>query len=83
MTKPIIGIIGGNGKMGTFFANFFKLNKVKVKVNISDKGSKLSNKDIANLSNIIIVTVPIDKTVGVIQEVLPHIKKGSAIMDLT
>ncbi|MDA1060960.1 MAG: prephenate dehydratase [bacterium] len=76
---PTIGIIGGKGRMGKLFANFFKERGVKVL--ISDRKTKLKNRDLAEKSDITIVSVPIDKTERVIQEVLPYIK--GAIMDLT
>jgi len=81
MAHPVIGIIGGHGKMGVLFASFFAERNVKVL--ISDIGTKLKNKDIAGKSDIVIVSVPIDKTVSVIREILPYVKAGSAITDFT
>lgn len=78
---PIIGIIGGNGRMGRLFADFFKERGLNVL--ISDKKIKLSNKNLAKKSNITIISVPIDKTVKIIEEVLPYIRKDAAIMDFT
>jgi prephenate dehydrogenase len=79
--NPVIGIIGGNGRMGWLFADFFKQKGLKVL--ISDIGTKLTNKKLVQGSDIVIVSVPIDKTIRVIKEVLPYIKSTSAIMDLT
>ncbi len=76
---PTVGIIGGKGRMGQLFANFFKERGVKVL--ISDRKTKLKNKELAQKSDITIVSVPIDKTEKVILDVLPHIK--GAIMDFT
>ena len=81
MDSPVIGIIGGKGRMGRLFADFFKERGLKVLV--SDQKTKLSNKDLAAKADITIISVPIDTTKEVIKEVLPHLKKGSAIMDLT
>jgi len=81
MPNPIIGIVGGKGRMGKLFANFFKEHGIKVL--ISDKNTKLENKDLAEKADITIISVPIDKTVKVIEELLPYIKEGAAIMDLT
>lgn len=77
----VIGIIGGKGRMGKLFADFFKDRGLKVL--ISDRGTRIKNSDLAKKSDIVIVSVPIDKTAQVIKEVLPHIKHGSAIMDFT
>jgi len=79
--NPVIGIIGGNGRMGQLFAEFFVERGIKVL--IADLKTKLSNKDLAKNSDITIISVPIDKTVKVIKEVLPSLKKGSAITDFT
>ncbi|MDD3862013.1 MAG: prephenate dehydratase, partial [Candidatus Gracilibacteria bacterium] len=78
---PSIGIIGGNGRMGKLFADFFRERGLEVL--ISDLKTKISNKEVAKKSDITIISVPIDKTVEVIKEVLPCMKKGSAITDFT
>ncbi len=79
--NPVIGIIGGKGRMGKLFADFFKEKGIKVLT--SDISTKLSAEDLATQSDIVIVSVPIDRTVEVIRKVLPHVKKESAIMDFT
>ncbi len=79
--KPVIGIIGGKGAMGLFFQEFFE--KRGFKVLISDLRTKLSNKELAKKSDIVIVSVPIDKTVEIIEEVAPFVKKSGLLMDLT
>ncbi|MFA5948029.1 MAG: prephenate dehydratase [Candidatus Gracilibacteria bacterium] len=79
--EPIIGIIGGNGRMGKLFTSFFVENGVKVFV--SDLKTKLSNKDIVAKCDIIIFSVPIDRTIKTIKEVLPYVKENSAITDFT
>lgn len=81
MINPVIGIIGGKGKMGQLFASFFLSRGVKVL--ISDLGTKLSNEDLAKKSDIIIVSVPISVTEKVIKNILPHLQKKSALVDLT
>lgn len=67
--------------MGKLFADFFKDRGLKVL--ISDRGTRLKNSDLAKKSDIVIVSVPIDKTALVIKEVLPFVKKSGAIMDFT
>lgn len=82
MTKaPIIGIIGGKGRMGKLFADFFKANGIRVL--ISDFNTPLTNIQLAKKSDIAIVSVPIDKIAGAILEILPHLGKDAAIMDFT
>ncbi|MBT4916963.1 prephenate dehydratase [Candidatus Peregrinibacteria bacterium] len=81
MNQPTIGIIGGKGRMGKLFVTFFKDRGLKVLV--SDKGTKLSNKELAEKADITIVSLPIDVTEKVIKEIIPHLRKDSALMDFT
>lgn len=72
--------------MGRLFTNFFSRPQGDFshpKVLIADIGTRLNNKQLAEKSDIVIVSVPIDQTEKVIKEVLPFIRKDSAIMDFT
>lgn len=79
--KPLIGIIGGEGKIGTWFKNFFISQGLKVI--ISDLNSELSNKELAKRADIVIVSVPIKETVKVIEEVRDYLRKEALLSDLT
>lgn len=79
--NPVIGIIGGKGRMGALFADFFAQNGIEVL--ISDLYTDFTNRQLAEKSDIIIVSVPIEKTAQVIAEVLPYLTKNQAIMDFT
>ncbi len=81
MKKPTIGIIGGNGKMGQWFKRFFE--KSKFRVIISDLDTKLTNKGLVERSDAVLFSVPISKTVEVIESVLPFTRKEQTLMDLT
>lgn len=81
MKPPLIGIIGGKGQMGKHFADFFRDRNIKVL--ISDLGTTISNEKLASQADITIVSVPIMVTEKIISQVLPYLKNGSAIMDLT
>ena len=76
-----VGIFGGNGRMGTAFASFFK--NLGFQVFIADKGSKYSNIEVAKLAEVLIVAVPIDKTENVIKEINPYVRKKALLMDVT
>lgn len=78
---PTIGIIGGKGRMGRLFSEFFQERGLEVL--ISDVGTKLTNKEVAEKADITIVSVPIDYTEKVIKEILPHVNSGAALMDFT
>ena len=79
--KLTIGIIGGKGKMGKAFARFFE--ELGYKVLISDLKTKLTNTQLVKKADVIIVSVPIDKTETVIKKVVQHLKPQQLIMDLT
>jgi len=81
MKKITVGIIGGTGQMGKFFARFFQNNGCKVLV--SSRKSKLKPKDCAKSSDVVIVSVPIVSVVKVIKDVSPHIDKNSLLIDTT
>lgn len=76
-----IGIIGGRGKMGQWFAHFFR--RLKYEVLISGRKTKLTNKKLAKRADVIIFSVPIEATAKVIKEVLPYVRAGSLLTDLT
>ncbi len=57
MQKKLIGIIGGKGQMGKYFADFFKKNGYKVI--ISDCKTKLSNIELAAKADVVVISVPI------------------------
>ncbi len=81
MQPKVIGIIGGKGNMGKYFADFFERNGYKVIV--SDRGTKLKNKDIAKKADVVLVSVPINVTEKVIQEIAPLMTRKQCLMDLT
>lgn len=79
--QPLIGIIGGKGKMGSLFADFFRQHSLEVI--ISDLGTPLSNQDVAFQADIVIVSVPITATVKTIHEISPYVKEDALLADLT
>ena len=79
--KPTIGIIGGKGKMGNWFHSFFKNQDLEVI--ISDKNTKLTNKQVAENSDIVIVSVPIGKSVNVIKNIRNELDEDALLTDLT
>ncbi len=76
-----IGIIGGNGLMGNFFRNLFVQDGLNVL--ISDVNTQLTNIELTRRSNIVIVAVPIDKTVDVIEEISIEMTEEQLLMDIT
>lgn len=80
-TKPVIGIIGGTGKMGRLLEKFF-LEK-GLKVFISSTKTQLTNAELAQKSDVVIVSVPLDKVISVIDEVIPHVKEEALLCDIS
>ncbi len=79
-SKPLIGIIGGKGKMGNWFRRFFESQGFRVIV--SDKKTKLSNIQLAKKADIIIISTPIKIVPKIIREIAFYVKKDSLITDL-
>lgn len=76
-----IGIIGGTGGMGKWFADFFKEEGYAVFV-----AGRKTGMDIPTMVKrcpVVIVSVPISSTCEVIERVGPHMKKESLLTDLT
>ncbi|HOT47523.1 MAG TPA: prephenate dehydrogenase/arogenate dehydrogenase family protein [Syntrophales bacterium] len=76
-----IGIIGGTGGMGRWFAAFFE--KEGHPVIVSGKGTGPRPDEMAASCPVVIVSVPIGATIEVIRQVGPHMKRDSLLMDLT
>ncbi|MBU1956146.1 prephenate dehydrogenase/arogenate dehydrogenase family protein [Patescibacteria group bacterium] len=75
--KPLIGIIGGNGKMGMWFKKFFE--NLGFEILISGTRTTLTNIELAKKADIVIVSVPIQKTIEVIKEVRKNVKKNALL----
>lgn len=80
-SKLIIGIIGGKGKMGQLFARLF--TQAGYPVLISDRRTRLTNLQLAKKSDVVIIAVPIEKTLSVIKKVVHHMRPQSLLLDIT
>jgi prephenate dehydrogenase len=86
-------ILGGTGETGSWFARYFKEKGFDVtvwgpsgKVEVAKRlGVRYALDMMAEVekSDIVLVSVTIEKTVQVIREVAPHMHPGSLIMDVT
>jgi len=79
--SPTIGIIGGKGQIGSFFANLFLADNLNVL--ISDLDTDLSNVDLVHQSDVVIISVPIDTTISVIEEIVPYLSADKLVIDMT
>lgn len=76
-----VGIIGGRGEMGRFFREVFE--KEGYQVIVSGRTTPLSARDLAQQARIVMVSVPIRETVGVINDIAPFLSGGQILCDLT
>lgn len=78
---PIIGIIGGKGQMGSVFADFFREQNFPVL--ISDQRTAPTNRALAQKADVVIVSVPMEKTLDVIKSIARYVRPDALLMDLT
>ena len=81
MKKIQVGVIGGTRGMGRWFAGF--LRKQGCVVAVCDEHTAVTPADVAGSCDVVIVSVPIGITVGMIEAIGPLLKKESLLMDLT
>ena len=77
----LAGIIGGTGQMGRFFVEVFEAAGWEVIV--SGTKTPLTNPDIAEMADLVMVSVPIRATVGVIRDIAPLLSEEQVFCDLT
>lgn len=94
MIKMNIGIIGGTDGLGKTLVYYFR-DEFNVYITGTDhkKGRAVaqelgvnyieSNAGLANISDLLVISVPIQHTSNVIREVAPFMKSGSVMIDVT
>jgi prephenate dehydrogenase len=76
-----VGIIGGTGAMGTFFRRVFEQEGHAVLC--SGRRTPVTNRELAETSDLVLVSVPIRSTAAVIAEVAPLLREDQILCDLT
>ena len=76
-----IGIIGGSGGMGKLFSSVF--SRAGFEVLVSGRSTELSNRDLAENCDVVMVSVPIRATVEVIRGIAPLMRDDQVLCDLT
>jgi chorismate mutase/prephenate dehydrogenase len=76
-----VGIIGGTQGMGAFLARV--LGDGGFEVEVMGVGEGASAVEVASRNDLVIVAVPIDVTVSLIEEIAPHVRPGACLMDIT
>ncbi|MBD3260939.1 MAG: prephenate dehydrogenase [Candidatus Altiarchaeales archaeon] len=95
MVAKKVSVIGGYGGMGQLFSKFFRKQGLDVVITgpNSRRGGEVAGKlgveyvkdNVESVSDadVVVITVPIRKTLKVIEEVAPQVKAGALLMDLT
>lgn len=91
--KMKVLILGGTGEMGQWFTRFFKERDYEVTVWGKSGKTEIARKlevpfasdleEAVSISDIVIVSVPINVTEETIAEIAPRMKAGSLLMDFT
>lgn len=81
MNKFAIGIVGGTGGIGKWFADFFAGEGYPVHVTGRSTGMPLP--ELAARCRVVIVSVPIAAMIDAIRRVGPHLPEESLLMDFT
>jgi prephenate dehydrogenase len=81
LTHPTVGIVGGTGRMGSWFANLFERGGLRVLR--AGRKTRLTPSSMVRKSDVVVISVPIAETVEVIRELGPLVRENGLLMDLT
>lgn len=76
-----VGIIGGRGQLGGWCAGLFQRRGASVLV--ADFGSELTNREIAQRADVVVVSVPIGVTDSVLGEIVGELSPEQLLVDFT
>jgi prephenate dehydrogenase len=80
--QPAVGIIGGTGRMGTWFSEFMEQRGISVlRTGRGDGPHGLE--EVVGSCRVMVVSVPIRKTLPLIRRIGPMMPETSLLMDLT
>jgi prephenate dehydrogenase len=77
---PRIGVVGGEGQMGLWLRRFWERRGFAVA--FSDRGSSLTNEDVARRSDLTFVAVPLMVTADVLAALSAHIGADQALISI-
>ena len=81
LDQPTVGIVGGTGKMGSWFAGL--LEGFGLEVLRCGRSAKLRPEQLPSICNVVVISVPIREMVDVIKNIGPMLPKDALLMDLT
>ncbi|RUM87720.1 MAG: prephenate dehydrogenase/arogenate dehydrogenase family protein [Thermodesulfatator sp.] len=80
MNPSTVGLIGGRGKMGSWFRRIFE--EAGLRVLVSDRGTPLTNREVARQAEVVVVAVPMEVFPEVVREIGPEIPEDHGLIDL-
>lgn len=81
MEPASIAVIGGRGAMGRCMTRLF--GDLGHAVMVADVDTQLKPEEASAVADVVIISVPIDKTVEVIQHLGPLVRKDALLLDVT
>jgi len=79
--RPTVGVVGGAGRMGSWFAEL--MERQGFTVLRSDLSTELTPQAMTARCDVVVVSVPIAETLKVIREIGPLLPETGLLMDLT
>ena len=79
--QPLIGIIGGTGRMGLWFKRFFESQGLKPEA--ASRRTALTPAELAQRADVLILSVPISVVEPLAAELGPLVREEGLLMDLT
>lgn len=76
-----IVVVGGRGKLGGLFANYFMRSNYPVE--ILDRTEWDNAENVLSGADLVVVCVPIDKTIEVLEQLRPYLTEQMILADLT
>jgi len=76
-----VGIIGGTGRMGSWLARV--LERRGHRVLKAGRRTRVAPEHAARSCDVVVVSVPLDRTIRVIEQVAPLVREDALLMDLT
>lgn len=81
LDQPTVGIVGGTGRMGSWFTDL--LEGLGLEVLKCGRSTKLRPEQLPSICNVVVISVPIREMVDVIKNIGPMLPKDALLMDLT
>ncbi len=80
-TESTVAVIGGLGEMGRLISNFFR--SFEFPVLVADLETDVTPQEAIQEADIVVFAVPLHRTVEIIRSLVPHVRPGQLVMDLT